>query len=822
MVGLLLGLVQTWTAALASFTLDPDFQPAFTTTHGAVLFALGIQPDGRIVMSGDFAIVQGQPRRGLARLQADGSLDPSLDLGEGVDGLIYTLAVQPGDGRILVGGQFQTCRGSPRSALARLDSDGNLDLSFAPVFSGPAGWFVTSIVLQPDGRILVGGSFDRVDGVARSGLVRLLPSGTVDPDFQTGTGLAGGAAYEIVVQPDGRILVGGGFTHVGGLPQAGLVRLEPDGRPEASFRCRIRHLAGSGKVYAIAVDPDRGIVIGGSFDQVGDLARAGLARLRHDGNVDPGFEPRGGLAGAAGTPFDLATLKDGTVIVTGSFSHADGLERVGVARLDPAGEADEASNPGSGLAAEGEAFGNVLATQRDGRVLVAGQFDEIGGVRRHCVAQLLADGTVDPNFSSAGTFLEFPGSVHAVAPLPSGGALVGGDFGRVNGEPRHGLARLDAKGALVEGFDARLEPHAVIHALAVQPEERFLIGGWFRSVGEAERPHFARVLRNGRPDPGFALHEPEASVRAIALLPDQRIIVAGEFRQFGNLRRFGMVRLGPDGEPDESFDPRFEIGWDRAAVLALALQPDGALLVGGYFDTVSGQPRAALARVHLDGALDTGFNASIESVDAPPFVDSLVLREDGRLVIGGGFHRIEGRPRQGLARLYADGQLDASFDPDPGIGGRPEARVEALALLADGRIAVGGDFERYGPEPYPYLALLSNLGSPSPALSAWGAPEGPIHAIALQPDGAVLIGGTFVRAFGRTRLGLARVTAGKAVPARGLAITARGDDVRVHWDGGGRLLQANDISGPWREILPASSPHVPPRQPGAGFYRLVD
>lgn len=813
----------------AEWTLDETFRPAITTRQGAVLFAVAAQPDGKVLIAGDFALVGGVPRAGVARLEADGAVDLAFDAGRGVDGLVYALAVQPDDGKVLIAGQFTAVDGVPRGGLARLHPDGRLDQRFRPLLEGPTGAYVSVLWLQSDGRILVGGNFRSVADQPRPGLARLTAEGYLDRGFDPAAGLEGGVAHDLAQQADGRILVGGSFTHVGGVPRAGLARLHPDGRVDTTFDADLGAGEGPGQVYALGVDPDRGIVVAGVFDRAGSVATSGLIRLNFEGDPDPGFEADAGVAGGQATLYDLQLLPGGELLVTGSFWYAGGAERMGLARLTAEGVVDATFEPGPGLGTDESAFGNMLALQPDGQVLVAGQFEEAGGSPRHCLARFTDDGRVDPGFSGPNMLLEFGGTVRAIAPLRGGGVLIGGDFERVDGEWRHGVARLTEDGRVDPGFDAALNAGAVIHAVAVQPDGRLLVGGEFDRVAEFERRNFARLLGDGTLDEGFVAAAAEASVEAIALLPDGRVLVGGAFRQFGNLRRFGLVRLSSEGEPDPGFEPRFEIGLDRALVLALKVQPDGRVVVGGYFDSVNGQARRSLARVFEDGGLDPDFAMGVDvdsaKLAAAPVVRAIGLRADGRLFVGGGFRALDGRARLNLARLYGDGCLDASFDPVAGGGPTSPGRVAAVALLEDGRVivaeqAAGGSAGTAG-----QLTVWTPQGdrTTSVPFEGDGGAEPLVTALATTDDGALLAGGSFQWVNGQPRWGLARfrLPPAGAFPNR-LAITERPGGVRVHWDGPGRLFEAETLAGPWNEVEGAFSPLDRPVDPGARFYRLAE
>ena len=172
--------------------------------------AMVLQPDGRIVIAGYFGLVNGIVRQNIARLNADGSLDPDFNPGLVTDNMVNpvnALILQP-DGSILVGGSFSSLGGMTCTNLGRLDSDGNPDPTFVPQVGGE----VYTLAIQPDGKILVGGSFGSVGGMMRNNIGRLNQNGFADPDFNPD---ADDSVYTIVLQQDGGILIGGIFNTVG-------------------------------------------------------------------------------------------------------------------------------------------------------------------------------------------------------------------------------------------------------------------------------------------------------------------------------------------------------------------------------------------------------------------------------------------------------------------------------------------------------------------------------------------------------------------------------------------------------------------------------
>ena len=147
-------------------------------------------------------------------------------------------------------------------------------------------------------------------------------------------------------------------------------------------------------------------------------------------------------------------------------------------------------------------------------------------------------------------------------------------------------------------------------------------------------------------------------------------------------------------------------------VYSLAVQADGKILVGGEFTTLGGQPRHHLARLNADGTLDPTFNPRAEGGNSP-FVDSLVVQADGKILVGGRFRTLGGQPRDSLGRLNADGTLDTSFYPKVGIFA---PHVHCLVVQADGKILVGGEFTMLGGQPRDNLGRLNNTAPATQSL----------------------------------------------------------------------------------------------------------
>ena len=800
---------------------EETFRPVFTTTRDVALQALALQADGRVLVAGNFHYVSGQPRHSVVRLDAHGNPDPGFDAGTGVDGPVAALAVQPADGRVLLGGRFRQVQGQPRTALARLEPDGRLDTTFAPRLSGSPAPVVKAVLVQPDGRILLAGRFQAVEGQPRDGLARLEPDGSLDKNFDPGQGLKGGIAFDLALDAQGRVLVAGNFSRVDTWASAGVARLLPDGRVDTSFAGNLQAGGVDGGAYAVAPAPDDRVYVAGTFDTVDARPQARMVRLGPDGRLDETFAFKDGVLGGLEAVFDLVTTADGTPVLAGSFEWVNDLEHAGLVRLQADGTPDAAFDPGPGLqAAADDAYGYRLARQPDGAVIVAGKFTQAGGAPRHCLARFRPDGRLDESFAGPDLRFETAGEVLALAVAPDGAVLAAGRFERVNGQPRPGLARLLPDGRTDPDFRPDLPAAAQLYAVARDSAGRCLIAGEFDRVGDQPAQNLARLLPDGRPDPAFAPPQFNHAVRTLALPPGGGILAGGAFTRVDPFRRLGLVRLLEDGSVDDGFDVRIESALGDPEVKALAVDAAGRVWVGGRFHLVNGEARPNLARLGPDGALDAEYAADLAWAGDAPAVNSLALTPDGRCVLGGTFLGLQGQPRPGLARLRPDGSLDAAFVPALELrAGDDAGGVRHVVALPDHRVAVVGALsERQKAQPLA-LAVLDAQGR----LLAGEAspPEAGLELAVLATGGAdaLLAGGQFELEGATPRAGLARYLLAPYTPEFRVHIALEGDQVVVDWLGAGRLEQADSPAGPWREVTD-TAPHRVTPEPGEQFFRL--
>lgn len=352
-------------------SLDPSFDSG-TGANNSV-FDIALQQDQKIIVGGSYTTFNGFANPYLNRLHPDGSLDFSFVVGSGLDGWVKVLCVQPDD-KIILAGSFQHYNGTSRNGLLRLNADGTLDFSFNPGLG--SNGYINAIAVQSDGKIIIGGYFTSFNGSSQKCIVRLTTNGTVDATFVTGNGFNGDVTA-LEIQPDGKIVVGGGFSSYNTTPSVyRTVRLNIDGALDGGFWS-----PSSGGSYPndIALQPDGKILLAGFDNGSTPLIR----RLNSNGYVDATFLPPniGGCCASS-----IVYQNDGKVIVGGELSYmANNDVSYNLVRLNSDGSFDQSFMVGSGPNDDVM----TVELQADNRILIGGYFTQYNGVSQNRIARLM-------------------------------------------------------------------------------------------------------------------------------------------------------------------------------------------------------------------------------------------------------------------------------------------------------------------------------------------------------------------------------------------------------------------------------------------------
>ncbi|MCI0748499.1 MAG: hypothetical protein L0Y58_24085 [Verrucomicrobia subdivision 3 bacterium] len=788
------------TSASAGLTVNPpaggdlDYSFAWGGSINGPIRSVAVQPDGRIMIAGEFWTVNGAVRGNVARLNADGTTDHTFMNGlSGASSSVYSAVVQS-DGKILIGGYFAMVNGVNRHGIARLNADGTLDPGFLNGVAGTDVLGVNAIAVQSDGKVVIGGPFSTVNGVRRNRIARLNADGTLDTGFQNGLSGADKWVRAVAVQNDGKILIGGDFATVNGADRNCLARLNADGTLDTSYQYGPpgAFLGANNPVYSVALLADDKAIIAGRFDVINGASRRYIARLNIDGSVDSSFQnglPGVGPFSGATVVYSVAVQSDGKVVLGGHFSTVNGVNRNGIARLNADGTLDSGFQNGLSGSTDGELdpyYGPAVysvAVQSDGKVLIGGYFKMVNGESRYGIAQLNGDGTLDRSFQNGVSkvdshlFGDFYANVNSVAVQSDGKVILGGRFSTVHGVSRNGIARVNADGTLDDGFlNGLAGVNGIVFSVAVQSDGKVLIGGFFTNVNGVARNRIARLNADGTLDGEFqnALAGigglSASSVFSVAVQRDGKVLVAGNFYSVNGESRNHIARLNSDG----SLDRGFRAGVSGESVSRIAVRNDGKVLIGGDFDSVNGESRNDIAQLNADGTLDSGFQM-VSRISG--FVSSFAVQSDGRVLIGGSFTNVNGVTRNRIARLNADGTLDTGFQTDLNDS------VGSIAVQADRKVLIGGFFTNVNGESRNRIARLNADGTLDRSFqNGVSGANSYVYEALVQSDGKVLIGGFFTIVNGAPAVGFARLWGSADIPPLIKSINRSGGGVNLIWD----------------------------------------
>ncbi|HQU81902.1 MAG TPA: LpqB family beta-propeller domain-containing protein [Pyrinomonadaceae bacterium] len=675
----------------ADGTLDTTFNPGGAGPN-ALVYEIKILSDGKILIGGTFATYNGVAKAGIARLNADGTLDTTFNTaGNGLTGTAQTIAIQA-DGKILLSGSgVSAYNGVQRFSVLRLNADGTLDTTFTSPFT--TAQFVEEVDVQTDGKVMIGGSFN-IGTPARTGVARLNADGTLDTTFNASGGGVDGGVVAMTIRSDGKILIGGQFATYNGTARNSNALLNTDGSLDTTFASITALTVISIEYFAFTTDGK--IYAAGLFSNT--LASIGLIRLNANGSLDSTIP----IASVDNLGYHVTLQADGKPLMSGFFYRVASQSRTPIVRFNTDGFPDTTFNP----SLTGFGYAAAIARQADGKTVAAGNFNFANGTARNNVARFNADGTLDATFTvGTGTSADSNASniVNALAVQPDGKILVGGIFSTYNGTTRRAIFRLNTDGSLDTSFFASfLTTYTVafLNDILLLPNGKILIGGSFL---EATTRNLIMLNPDGTQDTSFP-SSVSGAVTKMLLQPDGKILVSGSFTTSGGQSRNRITRLNADGTLDTSFNPGTGA---NSTVSNLVLQPDNKIIAVGLFTTFNGNSRTGIVRLNSDGTVDntfggTGTNATVEAA---------AVQSDGKIYIVGRFTTYNGVVRNRFARLNADGSLDTAFAS--GFDADPRFFARRILVQPDGKLMVSGLFKSYAGAAHNALVRINPTPSPT-------------------------------------------------------------------------------------------------------------
>jgi uncharacterized delta-60 repeat protein len=382
--------------------------------------ARSLDGSGDLYFGGGFTAYSGTSNvNRFARLNNDGSIDTGLNMGTGpTAGFNANVnAIAPADdgtGDIYVGGIFTSYNGIANiRRIVRLNSDGSVDSSFDIGTGGSAGFDaqVDTIATAGDGTgdIYVGGAFTTYNATSNTNrLIRLNSDGSIDTAFNIGSGASAGFDFSVsqilpLKDGTGDVYVGGVFTTYNGTANINrIIRLNSDGSMDSGFDIGLGGTAGASAdvaALALATDGSADLYIGGSFFSYNGAANIRrITRLNSDGSLDTGFDiGSGGTAGFNSSVAGIVAAADGSgdVYVGGSFTSYRGISNVNrIARLNSDGSLDSGFDSGSGASAGFDTSVYCLASSASGssKIYVGGLFSLYNSISQPFIAVISSTG----------------------------------------------------------------------------------------------------------------------------------------------------------------------------------------------------------------------------------------------------------------------------------------------------------------------------------------------------------------------------------------------------------------------------------------------
>ncbi|MCX6824462.1 MAG: DUF5011 domain-containing protein [candidate division SR1 bacterium] len=587
----------------------------FSASNSRSIQTIVLQYDGKILLEQEDPFGGSNTYATIVRLNTGGSVDTSfVSYGFNTPGRVKSLAMQS-DGKILVGGDFYTYSGVDARSLMRLNTNGTRDFTFTSYIFNVAGPY--TVAIQNDGKILVGGRFTTYSGVSANSIVRLNSDGTRDSSFVIGNGFDSNT-NSITSQSDGKILIDGVFTTYNGSSAKGFIRLNTDGTKDTSLSM------GDGfdaSVKAIVVQNDGQVLIGGSFVSYSGVAANGVVRLDSNGNRDSTFNVQSGHMIIVN---DIAIQNDGKILIGGNTNSTD---RPGLIRLNADGSIDTSfsvSGENTGLFKFPLCVSKVVVQSNNKIITTSCNADEMYSEIPNNVLRLNTDGSIDHSFAGY-RFSQNGGAgtvwIYALAVQNDGKILIGGQFNTYGGVGANGIIRLNTNGTIDTGF---LMGSGFAYASYQEPMD---------FGGEGTREYNTTI----------------SNVKDIVIQDDGKILIGGNFTAYNLITGVNyIVRLTTNGVTDTTFVTAE--GFNNP-VYDISLQSGNKILAAGQFTSYDNQSSKNIALLNTDGTRNPAINSY--GIDARV----LTRRNDGEVLVGGGFSIYNGSAVGYLVSLYGESDL---------------------------------------------------------------------------------------------------------------------------------------------------------------------
>jgi uncharacterized delta-60 repeat protein len=727
-------------------TRDTSFNTG-TGIGGNPAYSLAIQSDGKYLIGGNYTAYSGSSSTRMTRINTNGTFDATFNTGtDGFNGFVNSIEVQS-DAKIIAGGSYTTYSGSTVTYITRLNTNGTRDTSFN---IGTTGFnaFVQEVFIEPTTqKVIVLGNFTQYSGSSTNTtrLTRINPNGTQDTSFVTGTGLntvTGFPPNHISIQSDGKIYVGGTFTTYNGTTCNRFVRLNSSGSIDTTFPLATTSSAtGFGNTVRTVIVSGSNVYFGGDFTSYRPTNR--IIRLNTNGTHDSTFAIGDGFNSDIS---DLTVLPDDKIVAVGAFTTYSGsaTNTTRIIRLNANGTQDTSFVTGTGLNSQAYSIG----VKPDGKLIVLGAFTQYSGSSgRNYIVGINTNGTQDTSFNTGNglTSVGIGNKTGKVLPLPDNKAYITIPLVTTySGSDSGNIFRVNPDGTLDSTFNS-VAPNAFNRTgfgfgvtVTGNPGAYSLISsgsdviavGQFQTYKSPVIQRGVMIDSTGNISSTFNIGAGgfNSTVRAYATQSDGKIIAAGSFSNYSGSASGFIVRINANGTKDSTFAG---LGTNNV-IYTLAIQSDGKILAGGSFNTYNNTSSNSITRINTDGTRDATFNVGTGLSQA----NTIRVQSDGKILVGGSFTNYSGSGVNvnNIIRLNTDGTRDATFNVGVGTNGV----IEPLILQPDGKIIVGGSFTTYSGSSINRLMRLNTDGTRDTSFNIGTGFGGTVYSLAIQSDGKII------------------------------------------------------------------------------------
>ncbi|MDQ8209517.1 immunoglobulin domain-containing protein [Coraliomargarita sp. SDUM461003] len=763
----------------ASGNLDTNFVPA-AIASGSV-HDVALQDDGKVVIVGSFYTVGGLSLRGMARLNADGSLDTDFasNIAAGTTGAANAVDILS-DGRIVFGGSFTSWNNQYIGAYSAAVA--NADGSYAGAMSKNDSQTIRAIKALPDGGALVtasttsssrqkvykydanlvGQSFTYSSGRTRVDAIDLAPDGDylfagnsqvlkINPDGSTDQSASLYNATEIAAQINGKYIAAGTYG------SGRTVRYLSNGTVDPSFS------DGTGfnsSVQDLAIRTDGKVWVGGNFTSYNGSAVSYLALLNGDPIplaltvqpaalmvVDPGEDVTLSAAAVGTSALSYQWFHDGDPLVDGAGiagSQSASLVLSAVDDLDKGDYTVVVSNEAGTRTSE---VAQVIVLGAPQILSLSEDVSLLEGSALTLEVEALGAGTLSYQWYRDGTLLPTQtAATLSIAPLSEADA---GSYtvvvsNSIDDTPSAGIEVevLANAAAIAPGFTPPTVTGGAVNQVLPLPNGRVLVGGHFTSISDGVNTSGARLAvvdETGAVIPVAGLSA-DGSIESLRLQADGKILLAGGFNNIGSSARGKLARLNADLSLDTVFNPAGLVGSYYGA-FDIAEEVGGTIIAVGSFTDFGGETTADYAvRLNDDGSYNSSFTSGASS-----WIYRVFPQADGKLIFSGWFGAWGGSGDEYIARTDASGAQDSSIDYNTGFFYTSDS-----FQLANGDLLAA---YYYGNN----VLRLSSDGSAITPFPIGGNIVGTVRAFAESPAGDIYIGGNVSSAAGLAANGLIRL-----------------------------------------------------------------